>query len=53
MSDFDLLSAASAGDLQQLLDGGSSPEAATSAGWTALHAAAMAGQLEAMQLLLQ
>jgi ankyrin repeat protein len=51
-----LLSAASVGNLQllqQLLDGGLSPDAATSGGWTALHAAAMAGQLEAMQLLIQ
>jgi ankyrin repeat protein len=56
MSAFDLLSAASVGDLQllqQLLDGGLSPEASTPAGWTALHAAAMAGQVKAMQLLIQ
>ena len=51
----DLLQAASSGGcdvLQQLFATGTSVSAATAAGWTALHAAAMAGQLEAMQLLL-
>jgi ankyrin repeat protein len=56
MSAEDLLTAASSGNiqqLQQLLGSRTSIATATAAGWTALHAAAMAGQLEVMQLLMK